>query len=234
MDTEPTDTESSQQLFIGDTHMQRSLQVSKNLIIILMFGIFLALLIADVVVFLLPHHSNPTSASIVRTPTARLSSAKPSVTTAIQTRTSLAPSTKPTQKPTNTITPFPPTNTPTTTPTPRPPTNSDTTYGVGERVTCKEITGWAVDPADNTSPVSVWLYANGGTYGGIFSGQVTTSILRDDINTAQHITGNHGYSIPVIAPLKDDKEHSLYIYAETKDGVRHQLGNTPQYITCTP
>lgn len=216
----------------------KSLSISKNIIILILSGIFVTLVIADVIVFVLPRSKESPPVVLVPTPlpTKQLPSST-SVTklsgtitpTRVQTPTP-SPTKGPTATPTKTPTP---TNTPSPTVTPKPPTFSDATYGVLESATCTSITGWAYDPAHPNEEVTMWLYADGGTYGGIFSGNVNTTIVRSDINTNKGISGNHGFSFSVIAPLKDGKEHSLYVYVEGKDGVRYQVGNTPHYLTCS-
>lgn len=219
----------------------RSLSISKNIIILILSGIFVTLVFADVVVFVLPRNNElsiaDTPTPVPTTQTTKISvipsrsisyKVTPSITKATST-----PSPSPTRQPTATPTRTPtPTMQPSATPTPKPATFTDNSYGVLENATCQGITGWAYDPANPTAEVNVWLYADGGTYGGIMSGNVNTTMLRADINTSKSITGTHGYSFSVIAPLKDGKEHSLYAYVEI-NGIRYQLGNTPLYLTCS-
>lgn len=222
----------------------KSFSVSKNIIILILSGIFVSLVIANFVVFVLPRSSAVTT-TLVPTPIPTIQ-LLPSISKAVSlTPTSIqtpsptkkaTPTSTPTRAPSATPTPTQrptanPTTQPTATPTPKPPTFTDMTYGQLESANCSAITGWAYNPASPNDEVNVWLYADGGTYGGIMSGNLNTTILRADINASKNITGNHGFSFTVIAPLKDGKEHSLYVYADI-NGVRNQIGNTPLYLTC--
>lgn len=219
----------------------RSLSISKNIIILVLSGIFVTLVFADVVVFLLPRNnelsitdtSTPLPKQQAKVPSAPSPTISYKLTPSITPKATSTPSPSPTRQPTATPTRTPtPTIQPTATPTPKPATFTDNSYGVLESATCQGITGWAYDPANPTAETNIWLYADGGTYGGIMSGNINTTILRADINTNKNITGTHGFSFTVIAPLKDGKEHSLYAYVDI-NGVRYQLGNTPLYLTCT-
>ena len=86
--------------------------------------------------------------------------------------------------------------------------------GYFDAANCDVIGGWAYDPDTSDEPIIVEIYANGpkgvGTL--LFSGPTTG--LREDVNAALNITGNHGFTITTPESLKDGADHVIWVYAE--------------------
>lgn len=203
--------------------------VSKNLIIVILLGTFIFLVLMNLLLFFFPR--NIFTRALDATLTFSLPRISLNQKSTVPSPDIATPSDTPDVSPS--LSPMPSISvTPSVSPTPRPPVASDKTHGVLERASCEGISGWAYDPEKNEESMHVWLYADGGLYGGSFSGKEKADDPRTDINNELKISGDHGFRFSVIPALKDGKEHSLYVYLEAKDGVRHQLGNTPLYITC--
>lgn len=66
------------------------------------------------------------------------------------------------------------------------------------------IWGWSADAANGSQIVTVSIYSDGAL---IASGP--TTVLRQDVNSAWKISGNHGFSFAVPASLADGKNHSI-------------------------
>ena len=66
------------------------------------------------------------------------------------------------------------------------------------------IWGWSADAANGSQLVTVSIYSDGAL---IASGP--TTVLRQDVNSAYKITGNHGFSFTVPGSLADGNNHSI-------------------------
>lgn len=192
--------------------------LAKKKLIYLLLGTLTTLIVLNALIFLLPRNKKApetfTSIAVTTTPKA-FRVIKP---TSLR---KLTPSPQQRMlKPSATITPTSP---------PSLPIHQDTTFGILDTFSCQAMKGWAYDPQNPGSTVSVWAYANGDSSNGIFSGVVTAN---EPGTNNQSIPGNHAYTLPVIAPLKDGTSHSMYLYAELADGTKRQLANTPQVVTC--
>jgi hypothetical protein len=67
------------------------------------------------------------------------------------------------------------------------------------------IIGWAYDPDQSSTSIRIVLYEDGRVVAA-----VTANLLRADVNSARHITGNHGYSITLNA---SNGPHTFKVYA---------------------
>ena len=103
--------------------------------------------------------------------------------------------------------------------------------------------GWAVDQDTPQESINVHVYADSPAGSGILLGSYPTNVLRNDVNQALGITGNHGFDIIFSqqhaneAILFDNKSHPLYIYAiDSRNPVNNNalLTNSPKTITCVP
>lgn len=110
-----------------------------------------------------------------------------------------------------------------------------TPVGNLDSATCSSIVGWALDKDTPATSIDVHLYkdapaASGGTYVNYYSANVT----RSDVNTAQGVTGKHGFSITTPDSLKDGKAHKLYVYGinSSTSGQNALLSGNPLSITC--
>jgi hypothetical protein len=96
---------------------------------------------------------------------------------------------------------------------------------------CSIIGGWAFDPDTPSQEIAVHVYANGN-----FVTSAMTTGLRQDVNNAYGITGNHGFTIPTPASLKDGTNKTIRVYAIDSggNGPNPEITNSPQTINCPP
>lgn len=78
--------------------------------------------------------------------------------------------------------------------------------------------GWAFDAQSPADAMELHYYVNGPWDSGIFHSG-TTTVLRSDVNAANGLTGNHGFSLPIPAQFYDGVTHSLWVYGIDKQGV---------------
>ena len=119
--------------------------------------------------------------------------------------------------PTPTITPTP-TVTPTPTPTPPSP------YGSFDSADCSSITGWAWDPQQPNTPITVNIYADDNLVATVSADQ-----FRQDLLDAGIGNGVHGFSIATPEILKDGQPHQIRVRIVSTSS---EIDNSPQSITC--
>jgi hypothetical protein len=71
--------------------------------------------------------------------------------------------------------------------------------------------GWAYDPDSPTISINVHVYLEGQAGSGNLLGGYTADVDRPDVNTAQGITGKHGFVISIPEYLRN-QYHTFYIY----------------------
>lgn len=77
--------------------------------------------------------------------------------------------------------------------------------------------GWAFDAQSPADTMELHYYVNGPWDSGIFHSG-TTTVFRSDVNAANGLTGNHGFSLPIPAQFYDGVTHSLWVYGIDKQG----------------
>lgn len=80
------------------------------------------------------------------------------------------------------------------------------------------IVGWTFDPDYSSASNYVHIYEGPAGAGGTFIASAQTNVLRQDVNTAYGITGNHGYVVTIPAQYRDGREHAVYVYGSDLDG----------------
>lgn len=109
-----------------------------------------------------------------------------------------------------------------------------TVFGYLDDVNCSIIGGWVFDPATPNSPATVKIFD-----GQLGSGSETllytdeTPGLREDVNAAYNITGNHGFTITTPGSLFDSQVHSIYAYGVDSMGNNIQLYASPKNMQCS-
>jgi hypothetical protein len=95
-----------------------------------------------------------------------------------------------------------------------PPANNNAPEGFIDNVSpAGRASGWALDRDDLTRDLEVHLYVDGPAFGGgTFAGSTTASNLRQDVNDALGVTGNHGFGMDLPAQFLDGQSHTLYVY----------------------
>lgn len=95
--------------------------------------------------------------------------------------------------------------------------------------------GWAIDPDNTNSPVTVKLYVDG-----VLAATQVTNVQRSDVNSAYGVNGNHGFSITVPSTYyNDSRSHTYRVYAvDSNTSITPGLSNSPisyTYVTlpCT-
>ncbi len=104
-----------------------------------------------------------------------------------------------------------------------------------EKVSCSNgVVGWAYDPDSQTSALRIDVYKDGPYQTGTIVGIYSANVSRLDVNNYFHISGDHGFSIPIDSSLKDGKTHQLYVYAIDSNGVGPNplIPPSPRSITC--
>lgn len=105
-----------------------------------------------------------------------------------------------------------------------------TPFGYFDIANCTELKGWAYDPDDQNASIKIRVYE-----GSVMLAAGDASMPRADVNNVMRITGNHGFTIPTPAMLKDGKAHTLTLYAiDATGGANATLQQSPRTITCTP
>ena len=76
------------------------------------------------------------------------------------------------------------------------------------------VNGWAYDPADPVSDVTIQVYDGAPSYlGGTFLGNGQTGVPRPDVNNAFGIEGNQGFSFSLPASALTPGEHTIFVEA---------------------
>jgi len=115
-----------------------------------------------------------------------------------------------------------------------PPVNLYSPVGFLQSVDVNSISGWAYDPDTPQTSIKVQLFANGAKETGENLGTYEANIFRSDVNQAQNITGNHGFSLPLPAKFKTSGV-TIYAYAQdSQDHSLHPLANSPFAFTPPP
>ena len=97
---------------------------------------------------------------------------------------------------------------------------------------CDLIGGWAFDPDVPAAAIQVDIY-DGMAGSGVFLTSFDTFGLRQDVNDALGITGNHGFTIPTPKSLKDGKAHTIYAYGINNNSAFANTSSVPKTITCS-
>ncbi len=109
------------------------------------------------------------------------------------------------------------------------PTANKLPTGYFDVANCTSVDGWAFDPNASSTPISVNIKE--GSTGRILG---TANAPRGDVNAIMGVDGNHGFSFPIPASLKDGLPHSLKAYAiDIQTGAETALGPAAtKTITC--
>lgn len=96
--------------------------------------------------------------------------------------------------------------------------------------------GWSYDPDVPSQSIEVQFYVDGTYLEGAFAGSTITDILREDLNEALGITGNHGFRWFVPEEFRDGQTHNLYVYGiDTSDpNIKILLNLTPREFLLEP
>jgi hypothetical protein len=96
--------------------------------------------------------------------------------------------------------------------------------------------GWAIDPDDRASSIDIHFYIDGPSgSGGAYAGMVSTTILREDINTAYSTTGNHGFSFQIPSEYCTSTDRTIYAYGIDLQGIDNPLlDQSPRTFNLTP
>jgi membrane protein involved in D-alanine export len=96
--------------------------------------------------------------------------------------------------------------------------------GVLENVTCEEISGWAWDKHDPTTPISVDIFD-----GKSYVDTVRADIFSENLRDAGYGNGQHAFRIATPARFRDGRAHDIAVrIAETK----RDLKGSPRLLTC--
>ncbi len=97
---------------------------------------------------------------------------------------------------------------------PPPVENKYAPIGFFDSASCDIIAGWAVDLDTPARSTKIEIYANGPLGSGtkIFSGP--TGGLREDVNSALNILGNHGFTVAMPDTMKDGLTHEIWVYGQ--------------------
>jgi len=112
----------------------------------------------------------------------------------------------------------------------------DTPKGLFDSADCSALAGWACDPNDYSSPVSIHFYANGPVDGGgTFIGSVIADQSGGDaIGSQCGGNQNHRFVFPLPASVKDGASHRIYAYAvNIPSGSNPLLAGSPRSIQCS-
>ena len=107
--------------------------------------------------------------------------------------------------------------------------------GVLDEATCEQLRGWAQDPDDPESAVTVDLYF-GGAKGdpAAVPVQVDANAYREDLCQALG-TCEHAFELEVPLSLRDGAPHQIFAYAnDSKDGAAAEMEFSPSQIECAP
>lgn len=106
-------------------------------------------------------------------------------------------------------------------------TVNNTPKGSFDGVDCKNAWGWAFDPDNSSASVNIHVYfdAPAGQQGAVFGGSLVANQQSDDVNNANHISGNHRFTFPIPDRFKDGQSHAVIAYAiDTDGGTNTRLG----------
>lgn len=90
--------------------------------------------------------------------------------------------------------------------------NNTLPTGTLDRIEGISVEGWSFDPDTPDQSVTVRFYMDAPYPQGTFAGEVSTSILREDVNQARGVTGAHGFQWDIPPEFRDGRTHQLYAY----------------------
>jgi hypothetical protein len=96
------------------------------------------------------------------------------------------------------------------------------------------LSGWALDPNDQTRSIEVHVYVDGGAgAGGTYIGSVNANMSRPDLTNGGYTSTNHGYHFQIPARYHDGRPHSYYVYGIdlTPNSNNPILTNSPKTYT---
>ena len=93
-----------------------------------------------------------------------------------------------------------------------------------ETADCSSITGWAWDPQQPNTPISVNIYADNNLVATVSANQ-----FRQDLLNAGIGNGAHGFSLATPANLKDGQPHQIRVLIVS---TMSDINNSPKTITC--
>lgn len=100
-----------------------------------------------------------------------------------------------------------------------------TTYsGKHDSASCAQITGWAWDSTQPTTPITVDIYD-----GSSKLTTLTADVFRQSLLDAGKGDGKHAFTFPTPASLRDGVAHSITIMI---GGTQQKLTSSPKSITC--
>lgn len=117
-----------------------------------------------------------------------------------------------------------------------PVTNPTAPVGYIDSANCTAVTGWTYDKDNSSASINVHFYTDINSVHTFF-GDTVANVPRPDVNQADGITGNHGFSYAIPADFLDGGTHLIYAYGIDSNGgtVNTRLGNSPLQISgCTP
>lgn len=98
------------------------------------------------------------------------------------------------------------------------------------------VVGWALDPTNPTSQLTIKLYID--TVNDPSVGSGVTDQLRADVNKSLSVTGNHGFKVKIPSKYRDGKSHSIYVFTlpvktgtSYISGSRYMITNSPKTFT---
>ncbi|MBI2003620.1 MAG: PKD domain-containing protein [Parcubacteria group bacterium] len=106
--------------------------------------------------------------------------------------------------------------------------------GYLDAANCDIIGGWTFDPDTPNDSINVEIWDGQKGAGGVLVASGLTTGLRQDVNDAYGITGNHGYTFTTPPSLKNGVNHSVYAYGinSNPSGSDGLLGNSPTSVLC--
>lgn len=105
--------------------------------------------------------------------------------------------------------------------------------GVVDEFSCK-VRGWAYDPDESGKSIGVHVYINGavGTPNAEGNDLGATSVNRPDVNSAEGITGTHGFDWQLPSKYRDGQSRPVFVYAlDSQGGTNPEIGRGN--ITCS-
>ncbi len=106
------------------------------------------------------------------------------------------------------------------------------TYNI-DNATCTQLSGWAFDSNDSSASINVDVYVNGPAGSGAPGKRYLANYPRPDVDSAYHITGNHGFNIdPQTSSFlgqyaKSGSSFKVYLYAIGINSQGQPDGNNP-------
>ncbi len=90
------------------------------------------------------------------------------------------------------------------------------------------ISGWAYDPDEPSKSITIHVYVDGPVGNGRVVGSATANKLRNDVNAAYGISGNHGFGFTIPSELLKGYR-KFYVYAiDSQGGVNPLVAGSPK------